>query len=98
MSTIMSTISEATGMKPGDDVIALGMLTAAKMKAMAYTGAILESVTPELRHIFNTHLQDTLTEHERCTQLAVKRGWYKAHEGASGLLQQAIQDAKPILQ
>lgn len=97
MATIMSAIGEATGLKPGDDVIGLGMLTMAKSKAMAYAAALVETATPELRHLFSQHLSDALAEHERCTKLAVERGWYKAYDGPDALLQQAVTDAQTSL-
>lgn len=98
MATIMSAIVEAAGLKPGDDVIGLGLMTMAKSKAMAYTAALVETATPELRHIFSQHLSDALAEHERCTKLAVERGWYKAYDGPDALLQQAVKDAESVLQ
>lgn len=97
VSTVMSAIGEATGMKPDDRVIALGALAAAKMKTMAYCGALLECASPDLRHLLTTHMNDTLAEHERCTQLAIERDWYKAYAGATELVKQAIQDAQPVL-
>jgi spore coat protein CotF len=98
MPTMMSTLSEATGMKPDDRVIGLGALSAAKMKAMMYTQATLETATPEVRHIFTNHLQAALAAHERATKLAIQKGWYKAQEGAEALLKQAVADAAPVLQ
>lgn len=98
MANILSAIGEATGLKPGDDVIGMGMLTMAKSKSMAYAAALVETATPELRHILSQHLSDCLAEHERCTKLAVERGWYKAYDGPDVLLQQAVQDAEPSLQ
>lgn len=84
-------------MKPDDRVIALGAMGGAKMKAMAYTAAVLETATPDLRHLLTIHLNDALAEHERCTKLVVDRGWYKAYAGADALVKQAIQEAQPAL-
>ncbi len=98
MNSAMSAIGEAAGMKPGDEVIALGALAAAKMKAQAYCMCLVEAKSPELRHLFQTHLQDALAEHERWTQLVTKRGWYKADASPQELLQQAVEMAKPALQ
>lgn len=98
MSTVISAIGEATGMKPDDQAIALGALAMAKMKALYYTMCLVETTTPELRHLFHTHLQDALTEHERFTSLVVKRGWYKAHATPEELVRQAVQVAQPVLQ
>lgn len=41
MSSVISAIGEAMGMKPDDRVIAEGLLTAAKLKATAYCAAVL---------------------------------------------------------
>jgi similar to spore coat protein len=98
MSTVISAVSEATGLKPEDEVIAQGLLAGAKMKAMAYCTALLESATPEVRHLLQTHLQEALAGHERMVHLAVKRGWYKADASPEDLVQQAIQLAQPVLQ
>lgn len=97
MTTVMSAIGEVAGVKPTDEVIGLAAVTAAKMKAQVYLAAILETTTPELRHIYSTHLQDVLTEHERYSALAVKRGWYKAHASAGEILSQAVQQAEPVV-
>lgn len=91
MTTVMSAIGEATGMKPGDDIIALGMLSAAKMKAQMYCMTLLEAANPEVRHIFTTHMQDAMAEHERWSKLCVQKGWYRAHSSPQELLQQAIR-------
>lgn len=98
MATMMSAIGEATGMKPDDSVIGLGALTGAKMKAMTYCAALVESISPELRHLLTTHMNEALAEQERMAQMAVSKGWYKATAGADDLVQQAVEQAKPVLQ
>lgn len=98
MSTVMSAIGEAVGMKPDDRVIAESLLNTAKLKATAYCMAILETTSPDLRHILMTHLTDALTEHERCTQLAIQRGWYRAYDTPDQLVQQALHDARHVLE
>lgn len=98
MSTVMSAIGEAIGMKPDDRVIAESLLTAAKVKATAYCAAVLETASPDLRHILMTHLNDALAEHERCTQVAVQRGWYKAYASPDELVGQALRDARNVLE
>lgn len=98
MSTVMSTISEATGLKPDDDVIALAAVSACKAKAKSYLRASMECTSPGLRHIFNTHLHATMTEHEVLSALAIKRGWYKATASAEELVQQAVTYAEPVIQ
>lgn len=97
MSTVMSAIGEAIGMKPDDWVIALGAMSTAKMKAIAYSTAAVESASPDLRHLFTTHLNDALAEHERWTKLAVDRGWYKAYASPEELLRQAVNDARAVM-
>ena len=96
--TVMSTIGAATGMKPSDEVIAQGMVSAAKLKAISYCTALLETTTPELRHIFHTHLQNALAEHAQCSKLVIDRGWYKAQAAPQELVAQAVQQAQPVLQ
>jgi|GEM_PF-1251486 len=98
MSTVMSAIGEAIGMKPEDRVIAEGLLTSSKLKATAYLKAVLETASPDLRHILTTHLTDALAEHERCTQLAIQRGWYKAYATPDELVEQALHDAYNVLE
>ncbi len=98
MSTVISAIGEAMGMKPEDRVIAEGLLTAAKLKAMAYCTAVLETTNPDLRRLLTTHLTDALAEHERCTRLAIERGWYKAHATPDELVGQALKDAREVLE
>ena len=98
MTTVLSAVSEATGLKPDDAVIAQGMLVSAKMKSTAYTTAICETASPELRHLLTTHLNDSLAGHERMTKLAEARGWYKAHSEPAELVRQAIKQAQPVLQ
>lgn len=98
MTTVMSAIGEATGMKPADEVIAHGAVVSAKMKATLYLNAVLETSSPDLRHLLTTHLQDALAEHERASALAIKRGWYKADASPQELVQQAVEFAKPALQ
>jgi len=79
-------------------VIAESLLTASKVKATAYCTAILETASPDLRHILTTHLTDALAEHERCTQLAIQRGWYKAYASPEELVAQALHDAHNVLE
>jgi len=98
MSTVMSAIGEAVGMKPDDRVIGEGLLTAAKMKALAYCTAALETASPDLRHILTTHLSDALAEHERCTRLAIERGWYKAYASPEELVAQAVHDGQHVIE
>ena len=98
MTTVLSAVSEATGLKPDDSVIAQGLLTGAKFKAVAYCGAVCESTTPELRHLLSTHLEESLTGQERLSKLVVQRGWYKAQAEPNEMLRQAVQQAKPVLQ
>ena len=98
MSTVMGAIGNATGMKPDDSVIAGAALSAAKMKAGAYLTCLLETTTPELRQILSTHLQDAITEHQRWSELCIKRGWYKAEAPAEELVAQAVKGATPVLQ
>ena len=98
MTTVLSAVGEATGLKPDDKVIAGALLGGAKVKATAYCGAVLESTNPEVRHLFTTHLQEALTAHERLTKLMVQRGWYSADSSAQELLQEAVKQARPVLQ
>ncbi len=98
MSTVISALGEAMGMKPEDRVIAEGLLTAAKLKSTAYCTAILETTNPDLRRLLTTHLTDALAEHERCTRLAIERGWYKAYASPDELVGQALKDAREVLE
>jgi similar to spore coat protein len=97
VSSVISAIGEAMGMKPDDRVIAEGLLTAAKLKATAYCAAVLETTNPDLRRLLTTHLTDALAEHERCTRLAIERGWYRAHASPEDLVSQSLQDARHVL-
>jgi similar to spore coat protein len=97
MSTVLSAVSEATGLKPSDQVIAQGLLAGGKMKVMAYATALCESATPEVRHLLSGHLQAALAGHERMIKLAVKRGWYKADASPQELLAQAVKQAQPVV-
>ncbi|HYF81091.1 MAG TPA: spore coat protein [Symbiobacteriaceae bacterium] len=98
MTTVLSAVGEATGLKPDDQVIAQGMLAGAKSKASAYCLAICETVTPELRHLFTTHLNDALAGQERLSKLVQSRGWYKATAEPAELVKQAVKQAQPVLQ
>jgi similar to spore coat protein len=98
MSTVMSAVGEATGLKPNDQVITQALLAGAKIKVMAYAGALVEAATPEVRHMLQEHLQAALAGHERMIKLAMNRGWYKADASPEQLLQQAIQQAQPVIQ
>jgi spore coat protein CotF len=98
VSTVLTAVTEATGLKPDDKIIAQGLLQMGKTKALAMCAALCESATPEVRHILQTQLQDCLEGHERMTKLAQKRGWYKADETAEDQLKQAVKLAKPVVQ
>lgn len=98
MSTVISAVGEATGLKPTDEVIAQGLMALGKVKIMTYCTALVESFTPEVRQILGSHLQEALAAHQRMTDLAVKRGWYKADASPHELLQQAVAQAQPLLQ
>ncbi|HWI60208.1 MAG TPA: spore coat protein [Symbiobacteriaceae bacterium] len=98
MTTVLSAVGEATGLKPDDQVIAQGMLVGAKIKSAAYCAAICESVSPDLRHMLTTHMNDSLAGHERLTKLAQQRGWYKAASEPAELVKQAVKQAQPVLQ
>jgi spore coat protein CotF len=98
VSEVLSAVGEATGLKPNDAVIAHGMADAAKMKCIAYLGAVLESTTPEVRHLLTTQLETSLAGQERIAKLVVGRGWYAAQKQPDELLTQALEFAKPVLQ
>lgn len=98
VGAISEAIGEASGLKPGDDLITLGLMVGAKAKATTYCISVLESTTPEVRHMFATHLQDTLAGHERISKLAVARGYYNAHAAPPELLAQAVHQAQPAIQ
>lgn len=89
MSQMLSALGEASGMKPEDDVIGLAAVIGAKAKAKEYLGALLETSTPELRHILASQLQEAITEHEQMAALAIQRGWYKAGASPVELLNQS---------
>jgi len=97
MTAVVSAIGEATGMKPDDKVIGLGVVDAAKAKAQAYMTALLATTSPDLRHMLQTHLQDALTEHEHAITLAVKKGWVKPNLAADQMVKMAVQEAHPLL-
>jgi len=98
MSTVLSAVGEATGLKPDDNVIAQGLLSGAKTKALSYCAAVCESASPELRHLLTTHLEASLAGQERLSKLALNRGWYKATAEPVDLLRQAIKQAQPVVQ
>lgn len=97
LGAIGEAIGEAVGMKPDDQIIAEAALGAAKGKAMAYSAAVLETASPDLRHLFTTHLTDALAEHDRWTQMAINRDWYKAYASPEDLVRQALNHARPVL-
>lgn len=97
MTTVMSAIGEATGMKPDDKVVGLGMIEASKAKAQGYLTAVLATTSPDLRHVLITHLQDALTEHEHVTALAIKKGWLKPTLPADQAVKAAVSFAQPLL-
>ncbi|MFZ5813699.1 MAG: spore coat protein [Bacillota bacterium] len=98
MTTVMSAIGEATGMKPDDKVIGLGLMAAAASKAQGYLTAALTTTTPELRHVMLTHLQDALNEHEQVTRLAIKKGWFQPHLPVDQLIRESAAFAQPMMQ
>jgi similar to spore coat protein len=79
------------------DVIGISAVGAAKQKVMAYTGAILECASPDLRQILMQHLQDCYREQEQFGKLVEQRGWYTPHLTPEGLVQQAMQQASQAL-
>jgi len=97
MSTILGAVTEAVGMKPSDQTIAIAAVDTAKAKANMYLQAVLTSTTPELRQVLMTHLQDSLTEQQRITELAIKRGWVKPQSTPEEQVGAAVQFAKPAL-
>jgi spore coat protein CotF len=98
VSEVLSAVGEATGLKPTDNVIAHGLASAAKMKAMAYCQAALEATTPEVRHLLTTQLEAALAGQERIAKIMVERGWYDAQKQPGELLNQALEFSKPVLQ
>ncbi|MFZ5643625.1 MAG: spore coat protein [Bacillota bacterium] len=65
--------------KINDQVIGNDSLMGLKGSAMAYLGATLESVTPEVRRMYSDFLTETVLAHEAMTALTVKKGWYKPY-------------------
>lgn len=98
MSTVLTAVGEATGLKPTDEVIAHGLLAGAKMKVLALTAALAEATTTEVRHLLTTQLQDAVAGHERMIKLAEKRGWYKGTATPEEQLKAALKLAQPVVQ
>lgn len=80
-----------------ENVIGISSVGAAKQKVLAYTGAILEAASPDLKQILMQHLQDCYKEQDDFAKLAEQRGWYTAHLPPEGLVQQAMQQATQAL-
>lgn len=97
MTTVMSAIGEATGMKPEDKVIGLALMATAQLKAQGYLAGVIAATSSDLRHLLLTHLQDELAGHERAMNLAVKRGWLKPELPAEQWIKMAASDAEAIL-
>ncbi len=98
MTSVMSAIGKATGMKPDNKVIGMGLVDASKGKAQAYLAALMGTTSPDMRHILLTHLQDALTEQEHVTALAIKKGWLKPELPPSEMVKEAVNEAKALLQ
>ena len=97
MTSVISAVGEATGMKPDDKVIGLSLMAAAQANAKNYLAAVISSTSPDLRHVFMTHLQDEIAAHERATRLAVERGWLRPDLSARDWIKMAASDAETIL-
>lgn len=94
MTTVMSAIGEATGVKPDDRTIAHSALYAARMKAAVYSGALIAASSPELKQMLNRHMQEAMTEYDRTVELLTKKGWYSPHEPPESQVRQAVEFAK----
>lgn len=80
-----------------ENLVGISSLASAKQKVTAYSTAILECDSPDLRQILTKHLQDALREQEQFAKLVQQRGWYTPHLPPEGLVQQALQQATPAL-
>ena len=97
MSTIMSAVGEATGLKPDDSVIATGLMVAAKAGAVAYCTALVSATNPEVRHLFSELMQSSITGEERISKLVTARGWDNPQASPQEMLQNTMKLAKPIV-
>lgn len=84
-------------MKPDDKVIGLSLMAAAQANAKNYQAAVIASTSPDLRHLFTTHMQDELAAHERAMRLAVERGWLRPDLSPREWIKMAASDAVAIL-
>lgn len=69
-----------------DHVLANSMMASAKMMGSAYVAAAFQSATPEIRRMYWQFADQALQGHGALTELAIRKGWYRAHDSADAQL------------
>lgn len=62
-----------------DEMMAADIMGSAKMDAMMFTTAILESSSQDLRSFFQQSLNHCLEAQGEISKIAEKKGWYQAN-------------------
>lgn len=83
--------------KINDQVLANDALMALKGASVAYLGATLESVTPEIRRMYNEYLTQCVMSHEATTALAIKKGWYKPYLAPAEQISESFKQSEWVL-
>ncbi len=96
-SLLQNLMGNENDFKINDQVIANDSLMALKGASMAYLGATLESVTPEVRRMYSEFLTQCVMAHEAMTQLAVKKGWYKPYLAPEEQINEAFKQSEWVL-
>lgn len=80
-----------------DQIIAAQALNIVKSSMKNIAIALTETATPEVRKSLVKHFQDTVSGHEKITNLMIEKGWYQAYDMTSQI-KMDLQNATTTMQ
>jgi spore coat protein CotF len=97
MGSLMGSFFGQETNKSADETMAVNGLGVLSASALAYFAATLESVTPEVRRLFNDYCSQNLMAQEALNALALKKGWIIPYEKSQTQLENSINESMSVL-
>lgn len=79
-----------------DKDIASDMLKDSKFGVSTLSIAATEAVNPQLRQILNTQLTTAVQDHQRLSDIMIKKNWYPAYDNPTEQLRNEVRESNNI--
>ena len=97
MGSLMGSFFGQETNKSADETMAMTGIGVVSATALAYFSATLESVTPEVRRLFNDYCNQNVMAQDALNALALKKGWIIPYEPSQTQLENSIHESMSVL-